>query len=286
MAEHAPGKYLYDPSLAAAATFAALFGISTACHLFQLCQSKTWYFIPFFIGSIFEVAGYASRCVNATETPDWSLVPFIIQTLLPLLAPALFAASIYMILGRIIRTLEAEQLSLISTRWLTKIFVFGDVFSFAVQCIGGGILSGADSKNTLERGQNVILVGLGIQILFFACFIAAISLFHVRIIRRPTTTSLGAQVPWRQFILILYFCSILILVRSVFRVAEFAAGQDSVLQKSEVYLYCLDTALMLICSVTFNVWHPSGVVSSRSPKANYTDIELENGQAQGTAPNS
>ncbi|KAK7214683.1 hypothetical protein V2G26_002686 [Clonostachys chloroleuca] len=114
MAENAPGKYLYDPSLAAAATCAALFGISTVGHFFQLCQSKTWNFIPFFIGSIFEAAGYVSRCVNTAETPDWSLVPFIIQTLLPLLAPALFAASIYMILGRIIRTLDAEQLSLIS----------------------------------------------------------------------------------------------------------------------------------------------------------------------------
>ncbi|CAI6090630.1 unnamed protein product [Clonostachys chloroleuca] len=280
MAENAPGKYLYDPSLAAAATSAAFFGISTVGHFFQLCQSKTWYFIPFFIGSIFEAAGYVSRCVNAAETPDWSLVPFIIQTLLPLLAPALFAASIYMILGRIIRTLDAEQLSLISGEVVNQDF---RVWGHPIIC-GGGILSGADSKSTLEHGQNVILVGLGIQILFFACFIAAISLFHARIIRQPTTDSLGARVPWRQSILILYFCSVLILARSVFRVAEFA-GQDSVLQKSEVYLYCSNTALVLICSVTFNVWHPRRVVTSHNAKTNYTDIELESDQAQATAPN-
>lgn len=70
----------------------------------------------------------------------------------------------------------------------------------------------------------------------------------------------------------------------MFRVAEFA-GQDSVLQKSEVYLYCLNTALVLICSVTFNVWHPSRVVTSHNAKTNYTDIELESDQAQATAPN-
>lgn len=35
MADHILDRYLYDPCLAAAATFAALFGLSTALHLFQ-----------------------------------------------------------------------------------------------------------------------------------------------------------------------------------------------------------------------------------------------------------
>jgi hypothetical protein len=80
--------------------------------------------------------GYGARSVNASQTPDWTTVPFIIQTLLPLVAPALFAASIYMILGRIIRFVDAEHLSFIRTTWLTKIFVLGDVLSFLVQCLG------------------------------------------------------------------------------------------------------------------------------------------------------
>lgn len=86
--------------------------------------------------SAVQVIGYSARAVNAAETPDWSQTPFIIQTLLPLLAPALYAASIYMILGRIIGCLHAEHLSFIPVRWLTKIFVFGDILSFAFQCIG------------------------------------------------------------------------------------------------------------------------------------------------------
>ncbi|KAF7556068.1 hypothetical protein G7Z17_g1688 [Cylindrodendrum hubeiense] len=275
MAGPSPSKYLYDPSLAAAALFAALFGISSAAHLFQLVRNRTWYFIAFFLGALFEVVGYAARAVNAAQTPDWTLVPFIIQTLLPLLGPALFAASIYMILGRIIRVLDGENLSIISTRWLTKIFVFGDVFSFAIQCIGGGVLSGAKNKSALDRGQNIILVGLAIQIIFFACFILVISIFHYRIVKRPTRTSLITHLPWAQFIYVLYFSSLLIMIRSIFRVAEFAGGQDSALQTSEAYLYCLDTVLMFICCVAFNVWHPSRVVSWLGPKG-YADVELEN----------
>lgn len=55
-----------------------------------------------------------------------------------LVAPALFAASIYMILGRIIASVDGESLSLIKKRWLTKVFVTSDVVTFIVQ-LGGMI---------------------------------------------------------------------------------------------------------------------------------------------------
>lgn len=42
--------YRYDPSLAAAAIFVALFLLVTGLHLYQLLRTRTWYFIPFVIG--------------------------------------------------------------------------------------------------------------------------------------------------------------------------------------------------------------------------------------------
>lgn len=53
-----------------------------------------------------------------------------------LLAPAFFAASIYMGFGRIILLVEGEVHSLVKKKWLTKLFVSGDVLSFLVQSIG------------------------------------------------------------------------------------------------------------------------------------------------------
>lgn len=58
------------------------------------------------------------------------------QELLTLLAPALFAASIYMVLGRMITFVDGEHLAPIRVSRLTKIFVAGDVFSFLVQSSG------------------------------------------------------------------------------------------------------------------------------------------------------
>ncbi|KAM6521626.1 hypothetical protein FSOLCH5_006382 [Fusarium solani] len=272
-----PPKYHYTPSLAAAILFTVLFSLSGFAHVYQLVRGKTWYFIAFFIGLLFEVVGHAARAYNADESPNYSDVPFIMQTLLLLLAPALFAASIYMILGRLIRVLDAEHFSIIRTRWLTKIFVLGDILSFAVQGIGGGIMAGADDKDGVDLGQNVVLIGLGIQIAFFAGFIIVISIFHYRILLQPTKTSQETLLPWSQYILVLYFVSLLIMIRSIFRVAEFAAGQTSVLQTSEAYLYCLDTMLMFFVCIVFNVRHPSQVV--QNPNYKNMDHEMEDGRA-------
>lgn len=68
--------------------------------------------------------------MSSTQTPNWTLGPYIIQTLFLLLAPALLAASVYMFLGRISLVLEAENSALLKRKWLTNVFVTGDVLSF------------------------------------------------------------------------------------------------------------------------------------------------------------
>jgi hypothetical protein len=44
--------YHYDPSTGAAIVFAALFALTAAVHIVQMIRARTWYFIPFIIGSI------------------------------------------------------------------------------------------------------------------------------------------------------------------------------------------------------------------------------------------
>jgi RTA1 like protein len=68
-------------------------------------------------------------------------MPYIMQSLLILLAPALFAASIYMVLARIINLVDGEALSIIKVKFVTKVFVLGDVLSFLVQSTGWSLHS-------------------------------------------------------------------------------------------------------------------------------------------------
>jgi hypothetical protein len=182
------------------------------------------------------------------------------QSLLILLAPAFFAASIYMVLGRIILLTGGEAHSPIRASWLTKIFVAGDVLSFLTQGAGGGIQASADDNAGVRRGENIITVGLGIQVVFFGVFMCVSGIFHYRIKGGPTSRSRALTVPWERYLGVLYATSACILVRSVFRIIEYVMGSDGVLLGHEVYLYVFDAVLMWGTMVVFNVWHPSQII--------------------------
>ncbi|KAF3047758.1 hypothetical protein E8E12_011616 [Didymella heteroderae] len=252
--------YHYSPSFGAAVTFVVLFSIASIRHIQLLIKKKTWAFIPFVIGRLFEAFGYVARAMSARQSPDWTLKPYIMQSLLTLLGPTLYAASIYMVLGRLVRLLDAGSYSLIKPKWLTKFFLLGDILSFFGQGGGGGILATAKTESSQDLGNNVILIGLGIQVAFFAFFIVVTIVFHLRIARNPTTKSLTTATPWSKFIWILYLASVLIMVRSVFRMAEYAQGNNGSLLQKEAYVYVLDATLMFVVAAVFAVYHPGDVL--------------------------
>ncbi|KAM0380537.1 hypothetical protein ACHAPZ_000757 [Fusarium culmorum] len=253
--------YNYNPSMVAAVIFIIVFGLSSLLHTFQLVRARTWYFIPFLIGCLFECVGYIGRALSANEAPDFTKNPYIIQSILLLLGPALLAASIYMVLGRLIVLLDAGHLSVIRPNWLTKVFVTGDVLSFLAQSAGGGMLATAKDKDAVKRGENIIVGGLIIQILFFGFFMIVTLIFHVRIKRNPTQKSLEIVTPWKKLLFALYAASLSILVRSVFRVAEYVMGKDSALQSQEFWIYIFDALLMSLVVVSLNWFHPSRVIN-------------------------
>lgn len=147
--------YHYDPTIAGSVIFVILFLGTTLFHFWQLFRGRCWFLIPLAIGGTcklkyitrtiitglttlmtVEIIGYAGRAKSGHESPNWTLGPYIIQSILLLVAPALFAATIYMELARIVVMVDGEGHVLIPKKWLTKIFVFGDLFSFVLQ--GGG----------------------------------------------------------------------------------------------------------------------------------------------------
>jgi hypothetical protein len=181
-------------------------------------------------------------------------MPYIIQNTYILLAPALFAASIYMVLRRVILQAHGETHSIIPVKWLTKIFVLGDVLSFLVQGSAAGLM--ATSENA-QMGQNIVIAGLFIQILVFGFFVVTTIIFHRRMRECPTRESEDPNVPWESRIIMLYVVSGLIMVRSVFRVIEFIMGHDGYLLKHEWPLYVFDGVLMFGVMVIFFVKYPA-----------------------------
>ncbi|KAF4946417.1 hypothetical protein FSARC_14204 [Fusarium sarcochroum] len=249
--------YHYDPTIVGSAVFAILFAATTLMHVWQLYRGRSWFLIPLTVGGLLEVIGYAARCKSGNETPDWTLGPYIIQSIFLLVAPALYAATIYMELGRIVTLVDGEGHVLIAKKWMTKIFVAGDVFSFILQAGGGGYQS-SGSLEALQNGAKVIIGGLFVQLIFFGIFIVIAVAFHRSIWNSPTGRS-NSGVPWKKHMIALYVGSMLIMVRSVFRAIEYLQGFDGYLLSHEAYLYIFDAVLMFLVMILFNWIHPSEV---------------------------
>lgn len=250
--------YRYNPSLEAAIVFVILFALTSFLHSYQIAKKRTWYFIPLVIGGLFEMVGYIGRIQSHYD--QWKLGAFIMQSLLLLVAPALFAASIYIILGRIILMVDGERYSLIRQKWLTSTFVTGDVISFMMQGAGGGVM-GSGTEKSMKLGEKLIIIGLFLQLLFFGIFVLVSSLFHYRLSRAPKQNARfdPDTLPWRRHLYALYGASSLVLVRSTFRVVEYLMGNAGYLLRKEVFLYIFDALLMFAVMAIFNWIHPSQI---------------------------
>ncbi|KAI5212859.1 hypothetical protein AUEXF2481DRAFT_31224 [Aureobasidium subglaciale EXF-2481] len=248
--------YPYDASVPAAVLFAILFFIMSILHLYQLVRTRIWYLIPFLLGGIFEGIGYTFRIISINQSPDYTLPPYAIQLILPLIAPALLSATMYMSLGRIILVTHSESLAPIRRTWLTKLFVLGDVLSFMAQAIGGAIIS-AQKPYSYNTGRWVIIIGLVIQVFFFGLFLVTGVIFHVRLAKTSTTAS--ETFAWKKHMEALYIGSMLILVRSVYRLIEYLEDKGGYLITHEAFAYVFDALLMLAVMLVFFWVHPSEI---------------------------
>jgi RTA1 like protein len=184
-------------------------------------------------------------------------MPYAVQSSMILLAPVLFSASIYMTLGRVIVSVGGEKHSLVRPSWLTKLFVIGDIFSLAVQGGAAGLMVTASN---VVLGQNIILGGLGIQIIIFGLFCTTAVLFHVRMRRDVLAVErIPEGVLWEHVLWMLYGASALIMTRSIYRVVEFAMGNDGYLLSNEWSLFVFDAVPMLAVMGIFWQWFPSTV---------------------------
>ncbi|KAE9377347.1 RTA1 like protein [Stipitochalara longipes BDJ] len=248
------GYYLwkYVPSTAVAGIFAALFAIAMFAHFWRVYTTKSKFCLTFAIGCFSEFVGYCARASAHNKTGK--LMPYIFQNFFILVAPALFAASIYKTLGRIIRSVQGERLSLVRVNWLTKTFVIGDVMSFVVQGGSAGLMF---SSSTVNIGQGMVVGGLCIQIIMFGLFALTAIIFQLRLHKNPTTESFNPENPWKESLHMLYAVSALIMIRSIFRVVEYLMGNDGYPLSHEWTLYIFDGVLMLLVTVIFHIRYPS-----------------------------
>lgn len=162
------------------------------------------------------------------------------------------------------RSIHGERHSVIPVRWLTMAFVLGDVASFLVQSTGGGLMG---TKNFDQKiGEDIILGGLFVQIIMFGLFAITAIIFHVRMLRWPSAASTDPASKWKLAMTMLYATSVLIMVRSIFRVVEYIMGRGGYLLRHEWTLYVFDATLMFAAMAVY-AWQFPGDLMAAELKA-------------------
>ncbi|KAM0228730.1 hypothetical protein ACHAPO_010480 [Fusarium lateritium] len=195
----------------------------------------------------------------------------MIQDNLLLLGPTCYSATIYMLLGRFIKYLEGDKYALIKPRWLTKIFLLGDITSIALQAFDGGKSNKSDAPQlTWTTTEDAVVAGLIVQLVFFTMFVVVTVCFHYRFAKN----SLVQPPNWHNFMMAIYFACMLILIRSIYRMVEYIQGPDAELQSKEVYVYALDAIPMAILTTIFHVIHPSSYMPVLEKSLSKTESEV------------
>ena len=129
----------------------------------------------------------------------------------------------------------------------------------------------------INTGEHITIGGLAIQLVFFSIFIIASTIFHRRIRNNPTEKSVSrssssgvtSMATWETIMTGLYIASILILIRSIFRLIEYAQGNDGYIISHEAFMYVFDSTLMLFAMITMSIFHPSRILSqpTKPPRA-------------------
>ncbi|KAH6661698.1 RTA1 like protein-domain-containing protein [Halenospora varia] len=250
--------YEYRPNQPVAIAFVVLFALATVGHLVYLFLLRAWFFVPFILGGLCEIFGYFGRAWSSKEPVRSG--PFILQNVLLLAGPPFLAASIYMTLGRITTALNAQHLSLINPRWLTKIYVLIDIGCIFSQFIGA-LMPVSGDPSSVKKGQTILIAGLVTQLAALSFFIfTSWYVFH-RIKRDPSPLfSRTSSVNWENHFKAIGFVTLVMIVRSVVRSIEFLQGQGGYVISHEIFIYVFDAALMFLIMAVFLLIHPGRLV--------------------------
>lgn len=127
--------------------------------------------------------------------------------------------------------------------------------------IAGGGIQAAGTLSLFTMGEKIIIAGLFAQIFFFGFFMVVALTFHVRFIRHTSRDARSRSSVWAEQLYAIYAGSLLIMIRSLFRVVEYIMGNNGFLLRHEYFLYIFDAALMFVVMIVFLVIHPYKLTS-------------------------
>lgn len=133
-----------------------------------------------------------------------------------------------------------------------------------------------------QLGRRLTTAGLVFQLVTMIVFMVMIVsfLWKIHYMRDKTGlafvskySDLRQKTQFKYYPLIIIAASLLIFIRSAFRLAEFTQARDGDLQDKEYYFLVLDALMVTMAIILLNVFHPGRVVGNVRIKQNRGEEE-------------
>ncbi|PMD45665.1 hypothetical protein L207DRAFT_419735 [Hyaloscypha variabilis F] len=230
--------------------FAIVFAFFLSLQLHFLRLWRTWsYSSSMIAGLALEVGGYGTRATLHYYPLSRNL--FLATNLCLTIAPIFFLAAIYLVLARMIVRYEIHD-SFISPRGIFLIFTSSDTVSTVLQSVGVGIAILAPTWTTQNLGLHLLLAGVCLQVVSLLIFIYFMfGLFKnmggpVTAWRADRDVSVYARQSYGSCCSLYFSATVLILIRSAYRIALYARGFDGDVATDQRLFGTFETAAMFV----------------------------------------
>jgi hypothetical protein len=204
------------------------------------------------------------------------------------IGPAFLSGSIYLCLSRII-VAHGQDISRFSPRTYTTIFMSCDFVSLVLQGAGGGLAASADDKKGSDAGKNVMIAGMVFQVISLSIFMGLWLEFILRL--RKTNESKknmlfvdvteSRRFKWFAYgrchntapcqerrkantiTAALWIATILIFIRSVYRIAELQGGFHGSIANNEALFMIFEGPMIILACFAVTLVHPGFAFAGR-----------------------
>jgi hypothetical protein len=193
-----------------------------------------------------ESLGYGLRILVIHH---YTLITYIVSTLMLICAPVALAFVNYYVLGIILKQYGSKAFCL-KPQWIAWLFLGSDILTFFIQASSSGLLT-QSKPSMVSAGRAVMVFGLVLQLVFFAIFtwitlhVAFISprfkLYRVRSVRSAFHG--------------LWFTIGCLFIRNIYRTLEYSVKQKSYIVTHEWTFYAFEMSAIAICGVFYCVYH-------------------------------
>ncbi|CAI7600999.1 unnamed protein product [Penicillium manginii] len=271
--ERPHGYYLYKPSHILPAVFAALVAISLILHTFQNIFWRVTFFISW--GGIIFTTGWILRCISSYYPDHLGL--YVAQAVFIYLAPPVYSAAAYNIVGRLMNYLPMH--AVLNPDRVLIFFVYLGAAVEGMTAAGAAKNAAAGKElDEYKKGGQLIAAGLILQGVVEMLVIAIVATVH----RRASKAGKVAR-NVRLVCFTLYGTSIFVVLRCIFRAVESFEMFDKLgctencgaILSNEWYLYAFELGPMLIFTYWLNLLHPGRYLPKQKHRYLDTDGQTE-----------